>query len=120
MLVYIENYRSLVLLNVGNLNAQVIKNKTMKFTKENVTLNIEMSVRFYYIIIILVRRLQALGRTAPEYTMKWRSLSVIANTHKSGPSPAPNHVLDSSTGNGPREARILILFAMLLAYAAGC
>ncbi|OAD53289.1 hypothetical protein WN48_10482 [Eufriesea mexicana] len=68
----------------------------------------------------VVVRLQALGRTAPEYTMKWRSLSVIANTHKSGPSPAPNHVFDSSTGNGPREARILILFAMLLAYAAGC
>ncbi|KOX73813.1 hypothetical protein WN51_13891 [Melipona quadrifasciata] len=68
----------------------------------------------------VVVRLQALGRTAPEYTMKWRSQSVIANTHKSGPSPAPNHVLSSSAGNGPREMRILILFAMLLAYAVGC
>ncbi|XP_017787734.1 PREDICTED: uncharacterized protein LOC108570386 [Habropoda laboriosa] len=68
----------------------------------------------------VVVRLQALGRTAPEYTMKWRSQSVIANTHKSGPSPAPNHVLDSSSGNGKREARILILLAALLAYAAGC
>ncbi|XP_029034401.1 uncharacterized protein LOC114871949 [Osmia bicornis bicornis] len=67
----------------------------------------------------VVVRLQALGRTAPEYTMKWRSQSVIANTHKSGPSPAPNHVLDSSTGSGPGETRILILFTILLAYA-GC
>ncbi|XP_003250512.2 uncharacterized protein LOC100578611 isoform X1 [Apis mellifera] len=69
---------------------------------------------------IVVVRLQALGRTAPEYTMKWRSESVIANTHKSGPSPAPNHVIDSSTGNGLLEARNLILFAILLAYVAGC
>ncbi|CAK9805259.1 hypothetical protein ANTQUA_LOCUS4429 [Anthophora quadrimaculata] len=68
----------------------------------------------------VVIRLQALGRTAPEYTIKWRSQSVIANTHKSGPSPAPNHVLDSSTGNEPREARILILLAAILAYVAGC
>lgn len=67
-----------------------------------------------------VHRLQALGRTAPEYTMKWRSESVIANTHKSGPSPAPNHVINSSTGNGLLETRILILFAILLAYVAGC
>ncbi|XP_012351083.1 uncharacterized protein LOC100871724 isoform X2 [Apis florea] len=68
----------------------------------------------------VVVRLQALGRTAPEYTMKWRSESVIANTHKSGPSPAPNHVINSSTGNGLLETRILILFAILLAYVAGC
>ncbi|XP_006620820.1 uncharacterized protein LOC102680309 isoform X3 [Apis dorsata] len=68
----------------------------------------------------VVVRLQALGRTAPEYTMKWRSESVIANTHKSGPSPAPNHVIDSSTGNGLLEARNLILFAILFAYMAGC
>ncbi|XP_071862957.1 uncharacterized protein [Bombus fervidus] len=70
----------------------------------------------------VVVRLQALGRTAPEYTMKWRSQFVIANTHKSEPSPppVPNHVLRSSTGNRSREARILILFAILLAYAAGC
>ncbi|XP_033195811.2 uncharacterized protein LOC117159777 [Bombus vancouverensis nearcticus] len=70
----------------------------------------------------VVVRLQALGRTAPEYTMKWRSQFVIANTHKSEPSPppVPNHVLRSSTGNRSREARILILFAILLAYAVGC
>ncbi|XP_076237121.1 uncharacterized protein LOC143180943 [Calliopsis andreniformis] len=68
----------------------------------------------------VVVRLQALGRTAPEYTMKWRSQSVIANTHKSGPSPAPNHVLSSNTGNGPCETLILILATILLAYAAGC
>ncbi|XP_076760042.1 uncharacterized protein LOC143428794 [Xylocopa sonorina] len=68
----------------------------------------------------VVVRLQALGRTAPEYTMKWRSQTVIANTHKSGPSPAPNQVSDSSSGNGPREAPVLILFATLLAYTAGC
>ncbi|XP_043253093.1 uncharacterized protein LOC122397767 [Colletes gigas] len=68
----------------------------------------------------VVVRLQALGRTAPEYTMKWRSQTVIANTHKSGPSPAPNHVRDSSTGNGPRETLILILATILLALATGC
>nr|XP_003706760.1 PREDICTED: uncharacterized protein LOC100877900 [Megachile rotundata] len=67
----------------------------------------------------VVVRLQALGRTAPEYTMKWRSQTVIANTHKSGPSPAPNHVIDASTGSIPQVARILILFTILLAYA-GC
>ncbi|XP_003394054.1 uncharacterized protein LOC100643756 [Bombus terrestris] len=70
----------------------------------------------------VVVRLQALGRTAPEYTMKWRSQFVIANTHKSEPSPppVPNHVLRSSTGNRSLKARILILFAILLAYAASC
>lgn len=67
----------------------------------------------------LVRRLQALGRTAPEYTMKWRSQSVIANTHKSGPSPAPNHVLNS-TGNGPRGTLVLILITILLVYTTDC
>lgn len=82
----------------------------------------EIIIRRYDNIVTPVRRLQALGRTAPEYTMKWRSQFVIANTHKSEPSPppVPNHVLRSSTGNRSREARILILFAILLAYAAGC
>lgn len=86
---------------------------------------IYLTLDFYWFIFVTfikrsVHRLQALGRTAPEYTMKWRSESVIANTHKSGPSPAPNHVIDSSTGNGLLEARNLILFAILLAYVAGC
>ena len=73
-------------------------------------------------ILLHLCRLQALGRTAPEYTMKWRSQFVIANTHKSEPSPppVPNHVLRSSTGNRSLKARILILFAILLAYAASC
>ncbi|KZC07540.1 PREDICTED: uncharacterized protein LOC107185845 [Dufourea novaeangliae] len=68
----------------------------------------------------VVVRLQALGRTAPQYTMKWRSQTVIANTHKSGPSPAPNHVLSSSTGSDPRGTQILVLATLLITYAAGC
>ncbi|XP_054006507.1 uncharacterized protein LOC128891206 [Hylaeus anthracinus] len=68
----------------------------------------------------VVVRLQALGRTAPEYTMKWRSQTVIANTHKSGPSPAPNHVRDSSSGNRSHEMMILILATILLALTTGC
>ncbi|XP_044006898.1 uncharacterized protein LOC122851614 [Aphidius gifuensis] len=42
-------------------------------------------------------RLQALGRTAPQYVMKWRSDTVLANTRKSGPSPAPNSVAISNS-----------------------
>ncbi|XP_076303892.1 cubilin isoform X1 [Lasioglossum baleicum] len=66
----------------------------------------------------VVLRLQALGRTAPAYTIKWRSQSVIANTHKSAPSPAPNHVLSSSTKSGPRT-QILLLTTTFLIYVVG-
>ncbi|XP_020299440.1 uncharacterized protein LOC109863569 [Pseudomyrmex gracilis] len=60
-----------------------------------------------------VVRLQALGRTAPQYTMKWRSQTVIANTRKSGPSPPPNwHVVDSSS---KAELRGLTLVFVVLA-----
>ncbi|XP_043281028.1 uncharacterized protein [Venturia canescens] len=46
-----------------------------------------------------VVRLQALGRTSPQYMMKWRSDTVVANTRKSAPSPAPNY------GSGSSAAR---------------
>ncbi|KAL6265522.1 hypothetical protein P5V15_002317 [Pogonomyrmex californicus] len=69
-----------------------------------------------------VVRLQALGRTAPQYTMRWRSLTVIANTRQSGPSPAPNwHVVGSSSKTKPRGmAFILVMFAILLARSFDC
>ncbi|KAG7206256.1 hypothetical protein KM043_003648 [Ampulex compressa] len=66
-----------------------------------------------------VVRLQALGRTAPQYTMKWRSHSVIANTRKSGPSPAPNHVVDSSVERS-QGTRLLVLLLALFASRIGC
>ncbi|XP_018312084.1 uncharacterized protein [Mycetomoellerius zeteki] len=71
----------------------------------------------------VVVRLQALGRTAPQYTMRWRSQTVIANTRKSGPSPAPNwHVVRSSSEAEPRgTALVLVLvFAILLARPFNC
>ncbi|KAI4502360.1 hypothetical protein M0802_002272 [Mischocyttarus mexicanus] len=61
-----------------------------------------------------VVRLQALGRTAPQYTMKWKSHTVIANTRQSGPSPAPNHITDSSIKIKPLKILILILYLILL------
>ncbi|XP_078040773.1 uncharacterized protein LOC144472018 [Augochlora pura] len=67
----------------------------------------------------VVLRLQALGRTAPAYTIKWRSQSVIANTHKSAPSPAPNHVLSSSTRSESRRTLVPVFAAIFLLYAAG-
>ncbi|KAL6425356.1 hypothetical protein ACFW04_009508 [Cataglyphis niger] len=70
-----------------------------------------------------VVRLQALGRTAPQYTMRWRSQTVIANTRKSGPSPAPNwHIVNSSKKAEPREKTFLIflVFAILLAHSLNC
>jgi len=72
---------------------------------------------------LFIFRLQALGRTAPQYTMRWRSQTVIANTRKSGPSPAPNwHVVRSSSKAEPRgTALVLVLvFAILLARPFNC
>ncbi|XP_018400897.1 PREDICTED: uncharacterized protein LOC108778264 [Cyphomyrmex costatus] len=71
----------------------------------------------------VVVRLQALGRTAPQYTMRWRSQTVIANTRKSGSSPAPNwHVVRSSSKAEPRgTALVLVLvFTILLAHQFNC
>lgn len=68
-------------------------------------------------------RLQALGRTAPQYTMRWRSQTVIANTRKSGPSPAPNwHGVGSSGKIEPRGTGLILVlvFAILLARPFDC
>ncbi|XP_047355629.1 uncharacterized protein LOC124951361 isoform X2 [Vespa velutina] len=68
-----------------------------------------------------VVRLQALGRTAPQYTMKWRSHTVIANTRQSGPSPAPNHITDSSINIKPKKKIIFtFLLILLLIYSIDC
>ncbi|XP_015187832.1 PREDICTED: uncharacterized protein LOC107072421 [Polistes dominula] len=61
-----------------------------------------------------VVRLQALGRTAPQYTMKWRSHTVIANTRQSGPSPAPNQITDSSIEIKPQNKLILMIFFIII------
>ncbi|KAL2714116.1 uncharacterized protein V1478_016673 [Vespula squamosa] len=67
-----------------------------------------------------VVRLQALGRTAPQYTMKWRSHTVIANTRQSGPSPAPNHISDSSINIKPEKKIIFTFLVILLIYSIDC
>ncbi|XP_034937259.1 uncharacterized protein [Chelonus insularis] len=41
-------------------------------------------------------RLQALSRTAPQYIIKWQSITVASSTRKNEPSPAPDFVLNSS------------------------
>ncbi|XP_074106935.1 uncharacterized protein LOC141532480 [Cotesia typhae] len=41
-------------------------------------------------------RLQALSRTAPQYVIKWRSVTTLGSTRKNQPSPAPDYVLKSS------------------------
>nr|KAF7417084.1 hypothetical protein H0235_011615 [Vespula pensylvanica] len=65
-------------------------------------------------------KLQALGRTAPQYTMKWRSHTVIANTRQSGPSPAPNHISDSSINIKPEKKIIFTFLVILLIYSIDC
>lgn len=73
--------------------------------------------------ITVLFRLQALGRTAPQYTMRWRSQTVIANTRKSGPSPPPNgHAVNFSSKADPREMTFLIfvMFTILFACSFDC
>ncbi|XP_024947833.1 uncharacterized protein LOC107274742 isoform X2 [Cephus cinctus] len=61
-----------------------------------------------------VVRLQALSRTPPQYTMKWRSDFVTANTRKSGPSPAPNHVTGSSSNIHDRHNHRYCAFSLTI------
>ncbi|XP_063994999.1 uncharacterized protein LOC135172682 [Diachasmimorpha longicaudata] len=67
-----------------------------------------------------VVRLQALGRTAPQYVMKWRSDTVVANTRKSGPSPAPNYVSGTSVAVLVNHHSFPLLLSTLLLLFFSC
>ncbi|KAK0169158.1 hypothetical protein PV327_002903 [Microctonus hyperodae] len=61
---------------------------------------------------VAIVRLQALGRTAPQYIMKWQSITIATDIRKSGPSPAPNYVSKSSILVLPNQIQqIILLFA---------
>lgn len=58
-------------------------------------------------------RLQALGRTAPQYVMKWRSEKNSTQYRKHGESPGISHIPRSSTGIRISSGNLITIMAIL-------
>ncbi|XP_033212301.1 uncharacterized protein LOC117169901 [Belonocnema kinseyi] len=64
-------------------------------------------------------KLQALGRTAPQYTMKWRSETNSTLNRKNGLSPVTNQLPGSSNGIRP-SAKNLVTFLTIVFGSITC